>query len=73
MHIYPNPNPKPIRILWESVEDAGSAQLIRRAVELILAEMERNSTTDTFDKLATSGHAEGAPVENNNQARSTPS
>lgn len=73
MDIHPNPNLKPIRILWESVEDAGSALLIRRAAELILAEMERDSTTDTFDKLATPGHAEDAPVESNNQSIPTTS
>jgi hypothetical protein len=66
-------NHKSIQIIWEHLQDADSARLLRQAVELILAEIERDSTVEAFDKLATSGHAEGAPVENNNQSRSTPS
>lgn len=71
MHIHLNS--KPIRILWERAEDAGSAQLIRQAVELILAEMERDSPVEAFDKLAIPGHAEDIPVESDNQSISTPS
>jgi hypothetical protein len=66
--MHSHPNLKPIRILWEHVEEAGSAQLILQSVELILAEMERDSSTEAFDKLATPGHAEEAPVESNNQS-----
>ena len=62
------PNHKSIRILWEHVEEVSSAQLALRAVELILAEIERDSTVEAFDKLATPGHAESAPVESNNQS-----
>ena len=69
--MHSHPNPKPIRILWEHVEDASSVQSIRQAVELILAEMEPESTAEGFDKIAPSGHAEGAPVESDNQSMLT--
>ena len=55
-------NGKPIRILWEHFQDADSAKLVRQAVELILAEIERDSTAVAFDKLAAPAHAEDAPV-----------
>jgi hypothetical protein len=69
--MHSHPNLKPIRILWEHVEDAGAAQLILQSVELILAEMERDSSSEPFDKLAASGHAEDARVESNNKSIAT--
>ena len=61
-----NLNHKPIRIFWEQLQDPNSAKLVRQAVELILKEMEQDPTAEAFDKVATSGHAEDAPVESNN-------
>lgn len=68
-----NPSHKPIRIFWEQLEYPNSAKLVRQAVELILREMEQDPTAEAFDEVATSGHAEDAPVESNNQSISTAS
>ena len=66
-----NRSNKQIGILWEHLPSEDSAQLVRQAVALILAEIERDSTADGFDKIAAPGHAEGVPVENNNQSKPT--
>ena len=66
-----HPNHNPIRIFWEHLQEPDSAQLVRQAVELILAEIKRDPTAEAFDKLATPGHAEDAPVESNNQSTPT--
>ena len=54
-------NHDPIRILWEELQDPESAQLVRRAVELILSEIEQDSKGAAFDRLAIPGHAESIP------------
>jgi hypothetical protein len=51
------PNNKRIHIMWEHHQDSDSAQLVRRAVELILAEMEPDITAQDFDKVASPEHA----------------
>jgi hypothetical protein len=58
----------PIRIVWEHLPDPDSAKLVRQAVELILAEIEHDSTGEGFDKIAAPGHAEGVPVGNNDKS-----
>jgi hypothetical protein len=63
-----NPNNKPIRIVWEHLQDPDSEKLVRQAVELILEEIERESASEDFDKSATLGHAEGVPIENNDKS-----
>ncbi len=68
-----HPNHNRIRIFWEHLPEADSAQLIQQAVQLILAEIERDSKAEAFDKLATPGHAEDAPAESNNQSIPTSS
>jgi hypothetical protein len=59
---------KPVRIFWDHLRDPDSAKLVRQAVELILAEIERDSTVADFDKIVTHGHAEGVPVESNEKS-----
>jgi len=64
-------NKKSIRIVWEHHPDSNSAQHVRQAVELILAELDRDATAENFDKIPTPGHDENVPVENNNQSSQT--
>jgi hypothetical protein len=58
-----------INIQWELVDNPDSDQLLRQAVALILRELEKGPSSEGFDKIDLTGHAESVLVENNNQSQ----